>query len=61
MLSKLLKGSVAEDVARKSPIPVHVVHTNKGNGEALPAMGMAPDRLVPRPGSIDGYSGSERG
>lgn len=46
-LSKLLKGSVAEDLVRKSRIPVHVVHTNKGNGEALPIMGIPRDALDP--------------
>ncbi len=43
VLSKLLKGSVAEDVVRKSRIPVHVVHTSNGNSEALPGMGVAKD------------------
>ncbi len=45
MLSKLLTGSVAEDVVRKSRIPVHVVHTSKRNSEALPVAGIAPDAL----------------
>ena len=47
MLSKLLKGSVAEDVVRKSPIPVHVVHTSTTNGEALPAMEFQRDTFDP--------------
>ena len=47
ILSKLLKGSVAEDVVRKSPIPVHVVHTNRENVEALPTMGIPPDSRDP--------------
>ena len=47
MLSKLLKGSVAEDVVRKSQIPVHVVHTNKRKGAALPIVGVPRDALDP--------------
>ena len=46
-LSKLLKGSVAEDVVRKSQIPVHVVHTNKRKGAALPIMGVPRDAFDP--------------
>ena len=43
MLSKLLRGSVAEDVVRKSRIPVHVVHASKRNSEAPPKLAMLPD------------------